>query len=90
MKGIIVTQPIYINYKLPQKEVFFVDPVIINTKQLILSKYPILGSETVVFNGMELINGMMADYTLTENIVTINNSWPLYIGDTFIIKYIEE
>lgn len=81
--------PWYIPGQVPwYKEIFIVDLTIQTTGVITLSNTPFLESEFVYRNGLKLINDVTWDYTISTNIITINNpTTSLDIGDAIEVKY---
>ena len=56
----------------------------------VLSNIPILNSEIVSLNGVEIYKGVSYDYTLSGNIITLNAGWNgnIFVGDVLSVKYL--
>lgn len=61
-----------------------VDASLLTTKQIVIQSVPIDGSTTVFYNGLPVLE---SGYTVSANIVTIDSSINLVIGDTFFITF---
>lgn len=61
-----------------------VDATLLNTRTIVLQGVPITGTEIVYYNGMPISSNF---YELDKNIITIDQSFSIYLGDTFIIRF---
>lgn len=68
-----------------KREFFYVDSSLGNEYSLTFT--PGTATEKVAWNGLVLKFGEFRDYTFTGNVLTLNTSLPLTIGDKVLIEY---
>jgi len=68
-------------------EKFPVTQAITSTGQVDLTYTPINNSETVKLNGLDLVNDVSWDYTISGTLITFGNDLELTVGDYLVVKY---
>ena len=60
-----------------------VDGALLTTRKMVIGHAPLSGSVTLALNGLILSDG----YTISQNIITFDNSVELFLGDELIVRY---